>query len=143
MIEIHRSALVLVAAENLYQLINDIEAYPQFLDGVKAARIIEQSETEMLGELIVSKAGIERRLLTRNTLAPNETIKMSLEDGPLDFLEGCWTISALNETGCKVHLDLTFSSAKGLKGLAFNRAFKQIADSMVDAFVTRAHQLFP
>ena len=141
MIEIHRSALVLVPSEELYNLINDIEAYPQFLDGVAESRVLSASPTEMVGELLIRKAGIERRLVTRNRLTAPERIEMTLEEGPLDSLEGVWSIQSLNQQGCKVSLDLSFSAGRGLKSFTFNRVFKQVADSMVNAFVERAHAL--
>lgn len=143
MTEIHRSALVLVPAERLFALINDIEAYPAFLDGVAHAEILSQEENEMLGKLVIKKAGIERTLITRNQLKAPESIEMKLEDGPLDDLRGVWTIRPLNEHGCKVSLDLNFSAGSGLKSLAFDRVFRQVADNMVNAFVERAHALTP
>ncbi|MDX1341136.1 MAG: type II toxin-antitoxin system RatA family toxin [Reinekea sp.] len=142
MIEIHRSALVLVPAEKLYSLINDIEAYPEFLEGVSAAEILEQSATEMLGRLVVKKAGFEKTLITRNQLTYPSRIEMNLEQGPLEYLNGIWQVKALHDTGCKVSLDLTFSAAKGLKMMAFSALFKQIADSMVGSFVDRAHTIY-
>lgn len=143
MIEIHRSALVLVPAERLYALINDIEAYPQFLDGIANSRVLSATATEMVGELVIRKAGVERKIVTRNQLTAPERIEMTLEEGPLEALQGVWTIQALNKQGCKVSLDLSFSAGSGLKSFTFNRVFKQVADSMVNAFVERAHALYP
>ncbi len=142
MIEIHRSALVLVRADQLYHLINDIESYPQFLDGISAAEVIERSEEHMLGRLIISKGGFERTIVTRNETIEPSSIEMNLVEGPLDYLKGHWQIKALNEQGCRVSLDLSFSPMKGLKGIAFNRVFKQVSDAMVDSFVTQAHELY-
>lgn len=143
MIEIHRSALVLVSAERLFQLINDIEQYPAFLDGVAQAKVLEFSGNEMLGQLTVKKAGVEKTLVTRNQLTQPSQIIMNLEEGPLEYLKGVWNIQALHENGCKVSLDLEFKAGRGLTGLAFNRVFKQVADTMVSAFVDRAHALYP
>jgi len=143
MIEIHRSALVLVSAEQLYDLITDIEQYPQFLDGVVAARVLEAGAGQMLGELTVRKAGFERTLVTRNTLVRPCSIEMNLAAGPLESLTGLWQIKELGATGCKVTFDLTFNAGQGLKATAFTLMFKQIADTMVSAFVSRAHGLKP
>ncbi len=142
MIEIHRSALVLCPVEHLYHLINDIHDYPLFLDGVSSAKILEQSESEMLGLLVIKKAGIERQIITRNRLEAPNHIDMVLEEGPLDKLTGQWRIEALNDTGCKVSLDLQFNALKGIAGLAFGKVFKQVADNMVAAFVDRAHDTY-
>lgn len=141
MIEIHRSALVLVSAEKLYHLINDIESYPEFLDGISQAEVVEASSEHMLGRLLIKKAGIEKTIVTRNQLTEPTRIEMTLEEGPLEQLHGVWSIKPLNDDGCKVSLDLSFSSGSGLKRMAFNAMFKQVADSMVDSFVTRAQSL--
>jgi ribosome-associated toxin RatA of RatAB toxin-antitoxin module len=138
MIEIHRNALVLASAEHLYNLINDIESYPLFLDGVKAAHVLECSEQHMLGKIVISKAGIEKELITRNQLVYPSRIEMSLEKGPLEYLSGTWSIKALGDEGCKVSLDLRFHAEKSIKGMAFGMMFKKIADQMVAAFVARA-----
>ncbi len=141
MIEIHRNALVMVPAESLYDLINDIESYPLFIDGVQAAKVLEANEYEMVGQLVIKKAGIERTLVTRNKLTYPSRVEMVLEKGPLDYLNGLWSIKKLDETGCKVSLDLKFNAANGLKGLAFSAMFKQVADKMVGSFVDRASSL--
>lgn len=138
MIEIHRNALVLAPAEHLYSLINDIESYPQFLDGVSDAMVLESSDTHMLGKLVISKGGIEKTLVTRNQLTHPSSIEMILEEGPLDYLKGIWSIKALGDAGCKVSLDLHFKAGKSLKGMAFGVMFKKIADQLVASFVSRA-----
>lgn len=139
--EIHRSALVLTSAEHLYAIINDIESYPSFLDGVRRARVVSQTPTQMLGELTLAKAGFERTITTQNQLTAPTRIELALHDGPLNSLAGVWSIQPLSDTGCKVSLDLSFDAGGGLKAKAFEMLFKQVADSMVEAFVTRAKAL--
>lgn len=141
MIQISRSALVLAPTSLLYSLINDIEHYPEFLDGVVKGEVLSQSDTEMVGALTLRKAGIERKVVTRNQLVANERITLTLEEGPLQSLTGVWTLSPLGDQGCKVALDLRFDMGSGLKAKAFGAIFKQVADSMVDAFVQRAQAL--
>lgn len=141
MIEIHRTALILAPAKLVYEIINDIEQYPEFLDGVASARVLESSSEHMVGQLIIKKAGIEKTIVTRNKLIEPASIDMTLEQGPLDSLSGTWTIVPLSEQGCKVSLDLRFSVKKGLTAMAFGAVFKQVANNMVDSFVNRANQL--
>lgn len=141
MTKIHRSAIVPHSVETLYRLINDVEAYPQFLDGVIAGRVLESSETEMVGQMVIRKAGIERTLTTRNRLTPSERIELTLVDGPLKSLTGVWQLSPLGDSGCKVTLDLQFQTSGKLTALAFGPVFRQLADQMVGAFVKRADEL--
>lgn len=137
---IYRSALVPVSVEEFYQLINDVERYPEFLDGVVKGEVLEQSDTEMLGKLVIRKAGLERVLITRNKLEPYRSIQLNLEQGPLTSLFGEWTLTPIGELGCKVTLNLEFAAQGSFKDRAFGTLFKPIADSLVDAFVSRATQ---
>ncbi|WP_108123910.1 type II toxin-antitoxin system RatA family toxin [Saccharospirillum mangrovi] len=141
MTEIHRTALVSHSAETFYNLINDVEAYPEFLDGIVAAEAVESSETEMVGRLVVRKAGIERTLVTRNQLQRPHRIELTLVEGPLKSLSGCWTLTPLGDDGCRVTLDMAFET-DGLLAMAFGPIMRQLADRMVDAFVQRADQLY-
>lgn len=138
MTEIHRSALVPHSAETLYDLINDVAAYPEFLEEVVAADVLVASETEMVGRMVVRKAGIEKTLITRNRLQRPHRIELILERGPLKSLNGVWTLKPLGDNGCRVSLDLRFETEGKLTALAFGPIFKQLADRMVDAFVRRA-----
>lgn len=142
MTDIHRSAIVPHSAETLYDLINDVAGYPEFLDGVVAADVLESSETEMLGRMVVRKAGIERTLITRNRLERPRRIELNLEQGPLKRLHGVWSLKPLGDNGCRVTLDLTFETEGRLSGMAFGPVFRQIADRMVDSFVRRADALY-
>ncbi|PTY38102.1 ubiquinone-binding protein [Saccharospirillum sp. MSK14-1] len=142
MTEIHRTALVPHSAETLYNLINDVEAYPQFLDGIVDAQEIEASETHMVGRLVVRKAGIERTLVTRNQLERPHRIELKLVEGPLKSLNGLWTITPLGEEGCKVALDMSFETDGRIMAMAFGPILRQLGDRMVDAFVRRADELY-
>lgn len=142
MTDIHRSAIVPHSAETLFDLINDLPSYPEFLDGIVAADVIEASETHMLGRMVVRKAGIERTVVTRNRLERPTRIELNLEQGPLKRLHGVWSIKPLGDHGCKVALDLSFETESRLSAIAFGPVFKQVADRMVDAFVQRACELY-
>ena len=68
MTQIQRSALVMHSAPRMYQLVNDVASYPEFLDGCVGTQVLEQSELQMLARMDLKKAGIQLSLLTRNRL---------------------------------------------------------------------------
>lgn len=142
MTEIHRTALVPHSAETLYNLINDVGSYPQFLDGVVEAQALESTETEMVGRMVIRKAGIERTLVTRNQLERPHRIQLQLVEGPLKTLSGLWTLTPLGDDGCRVSLDMSFETDGRLMAMAFGPILRQLADRMVDAFVQRANELY-
>ncbi|GAA0498704.1 type II toxin-antitoxin system RatA family toxin [Tatumella terrea] len=142
MAQISRSALVPFSAEKMYQLVNDVDAYPQFLPGCTGSRIIDSSENQMTASVDVSKAGISKTFTTLNTLTNNQRIHMQLVEGPFRKLSGGWQFFALGDDACKVELSLDFEFTNMLVEMAFGRVFKELANSMVQAFTIRAKEVY-
>ena len=140
--QISRSALVPFSVEQMYTLVNDVDAYPQFLPGCTGSRIIEQGPDSMTAAVDVSKAGISKTFTTRNTLFSNQRIDMQLVDGPFRKLMGGWNFTALSPQACKVELNLDFEFTNKLIELAFGKIFKELAGSMVQAFTQRAKEVY-
>ena len=139
MTSINRSALVNYSAEQMYDLVNDIAQYPQFMHGCQSARIISQSTDELVGELTLAKAGLKYTFTTRNTLTRNSKIDMQLIEGAFSQFQACWTFKALKEDACKVSLDMEFEFSSGLVDFAMKKLFSVSANSLVDSLVKRAH----
>jgi len=136
--EVTRSALVPLPAERLYELIVDIERYPQFVPGCTLARIEERHEHEVVATLGVRRGGLDAEFTTRNTLEPGRAVTMRLVRGPFKALEGLWTVRPLGDAGCEVSLRLRFEFANRLAGAMFSSVFEETAKNLVDAFVARA-----
>ncbi|ATM77275.1 type II toxin-antitoxin system RatA family toxin [Serratia fonticola] len=140
--QISRSALVPFSAEQMYQLVNDVHSYPDFLPGCTGSRVIAASPNEMTAAVEVAKAGISKTFTTRNTLLDNQSINMQLVDGPFRKLMGGWQFTALSPEACKVELHLDFEFTNKLIELAFGKVFKELAGSMVQAFTQRAKEVY-
>ncbi len=95
---ITRSALVMFSAEQMFRLVNDVDAYPEFLPGCVGSRVHESGEDYMMASVDVAKAGIAKTFTTRNQLDANRTIKMELVEGPLGELFKRSTYCDLHET---------------------------------------------
>ena len=108
MTHIERSALLPYPADKLFDLVNDVLAYPQYMDGCVGATILMQDESTMEAALELRKGGITQRFTTRNKLHKPQKIVMELLEGPFDSLQGEWTFKALATDACKVSLDLHF-----------------------------------
>src|SRR5690606_1565895 len=135
---IRRSALVATSPQRMFELINDIEHYPDFVPACTAARVLERSADELHAELTVGTGLLKTTFSTRNRLHPPERIDMQLESGPLKSLNGRWTlmpVAAGDVSGCRVELDLTFEPQGGLAAMALAPVVERLASSLVDAFV--------
>lgn len=140
--QIERSALVFYSAQQMFDLVNAVPDYPQFLPGCTSARIVNQSENEMVASLTVSKAGIGHSFTTHNKLYPHQRIAMQLVDGPFKQLQGGWEFLPLSDTACKVILKLEFEFSSKLIQFAFGKIFAELTASMVQAFTQRAKQVY-
>ena len=139
---ISRSALVMYNVEQMYNLINDVVSYPQFLPDCVDSKIVYQSDTSMTASLLVSKGGVKKWFTTENTLLSNSQVVMNLVDGPFKKLTGGWKLTALSDDACKIELALEYDFSSKIFDLAFGRVFNQLANNMVQAFTTRAKEVY-
>lgn len=139
---IKRSKVVSHTATQMYDLVNDIKSYPEFLPWCTRSEVLSSDEDEIKAELTLSKGGLEKSFTTCNRLQKNKMIEVRLVSGPFKQLEGFWRFEALDDTSCKVSLDLEFEFSNFLVGMALGPIFNQITNSLVDAFCDRAVTLY-
>jgi ribosome-associated toxin RatA of RatAB toxin-antitoxin module len=132
---IQRSALVDHSATRMYELVNDIEAYPRRFDWCRSAEVIESGPQRMVARLDLGFGGLRTWFTTENTLSPPHHIDMDLRDGPFKRLNGRWQFHALDESACRVTLTLDFEPRSRLLAPAMAIGFQGLADRMVDDFV--------
>ncbi|KIH85370.1 type II toxin-antitoxin system RatA family toxin [Pseudomonas batumici] len=138
---IQRSALLPYPAQALYDLVNDVARYPEFLPWCSAAQVLESSDVLMRATLTVAKGGLSQHFVTRNTLVPGQSIEMNLDEGPFNQLHGIWVFKPLGAKACKISLDMTFDYAGPIVRATLGPLFNQAANTLVDAFCQRAKQL--
>lgn len=138
---IAKTALLPYPAEQLFDLVNDIEAYPQYMDGCIGASILLAEADMIEARLQLSRAGITQSFATRNRLLRPQAIEMALLEGPFTSLAGRWQFDALAPEACKVSLDLQFELDGKLASLAAGKLFEGVASNLVDSLCRRAHAL--
>jgi ribosome-associated toxin RatA of RatAB toxin-antitoxin module len=140
--EIKRSALVLHSAMDMFRLVQDVPAYPEFLTWCLGSEVHEQTAEQQLATLVVKVSGITQKFTTRNRFVPGERLTLSLVDGPFRHLSGDWHFDALGDRGSKVTLVLSFDFSNRMLSSAFRRGFARIADRLVLEFSQRADDLY-
>ena len=144
--EVIRSALVPQTPAQMFALVEDVERYPEFLPGVVAARLLERSDSDLVGMLEMERAGIREKFTTRNTLLHPERIDMKLVEGPFRTLEGEWTFVPIMEAGIvrgtRVGLKIRFEFRNPLTSLLLSRTFETTFASLIDAFTRRAKDVY-
>jgi ribosome-associated toxin RatA of RatAB toxin-antitoxin module len=140
--QIDKTALVMHSAERMFNLVNDVARYPEFLPWCDRTEIHDQSEQQITASMDIAKGGIRHRLVTRNQLQSPEIIEITLVDGPFRKLAGRWHFKPLDSNACKVMLTLDFEFSGSLSRMAFGQIFSHAANTMVDAFCRRADDLY-
>lgn len=135
---IQRSALLMFPVEHLYRLVNEVEAYPSFIDGCVGSEVLERTETELKARLDLAKAGVKLSFTTHNTMRPNELIVLQLVDGPFKAFRGEWRFTRLQENACKVEFELQFELSNALLGAAVGKLLDSVSSNLVEALCQRA-----
>lgn len=139
---VNRSALVTYSAAEMFALVDDIEAYPQFLPWCGSATVHKRDELIVEATIDIRRAGVHKSFKTRNTLDKNKQIDISLLEGPFSHLSGSWQFQSLAGKGCKITLILEFEFENRLTNFFFGQVFEEISNSLVDAFTRRADVVY-
>ena len=132
---IKKSALLEVPVELAYQVVVDVEAYPQFLPGCQAVEVLSRTEQGLEAKVTVTGAGMTQKFVTANRHTPN-VITMSLKRGPFKSLEGVWHFNAIGDLGCRVEVDLSYE-VDGMLSVVFSPIADVVANKLVSAFCQR------
>lgn len=137
-----KSVLVPYAAARMFELVDRVELYPQFLPWCGGARVLEQAGNRKTARIDIDYHGVRAHFTTDNVNQPPESIVITLKDGPFRHLHGEWRFRALGEHGCKVEFALAYEFATLLLDKAVGPVFGHIANTFIDAFVRRAEVVY-
>lgn len=127
----------------MYNLVNDVADYQNFLPWCRSSSVISESEDEMIASVEIARGALNKTFTTRNRLQKGRRIELELVDGPFKKLQGYWQFDPLKtENACKVTLDLEFEFDNAMMSIAAKPIFTQIANSLVGAFCKRAVEVY-
>ena len=147
--------------QQLFDLVADIEKYPEFLPWCRAARIISRSvipaqagilsedshlrgndnKEEFLGELVISFAHITESYTSRVTLSTPHSIDVVMVKGPFEYLTNKWKFTPI-ENGTRIDLALDFKFRSRILEKLIGSLFSKATNKMAGAFKKRADELY-
>ncbi len=142
MTTISKSALVSHSPEQMFRLIDNIEAYSEFLPWCAKATEISRDEKNVEASVLISHSGFNKEFTTQNKNTAFSKIEMHLVNGPFKKLDGVWLFEPLGDTACKVSLDLEFEFSSKIIGITLGPVFSKVANTLVDAFIKRADVVY-
>jgi ribosome-associated toxin RatA of RatAB toxin-antitoxin module len=139
---VKRSARVPYTTEQMFDLVNDVQRYPEFLHWCRSARVdLVQGDT-VEATLDIGVLGFHQSFRTRNTLKRPERIGIDLVSGPFRRLRGEWRFAAAAGGGTEISLALQFEVTMSPFGLVFAKVFEELAASQMTAFIERAKKIY-
>lgn len=139
---LNKTLQVPFSAAQMYALINDIEAYPQFLPWCKSAIIRMRGETQLEATLCIGKGLVYQTISTINSMVPNQQITMQYQAGSFKHCHGSWDFKPVQTDTCEVVFNIDYAFNNKLAALTFEPIFTPITNKLIDAFYLRAHELY-
>ena len=126
------------STQAMFDVVLDIEHYPDFLPWVAGSRILKHTPGEVTAELTADFAGMKQNFTTVDRYVEHESIEVCLVDGPFRFLESFWSFEQLSPLSCKVHFSIEFEFKNAVLEMVASPIFTTACKSMVHAFEARA-----
>lgn len=128
--------------EQLYNLVADVERYPEFLPWTLRARIKKRTDGYFLADLVIGYKMIREKFGSKVHLSPYNEIRVEYTDGPMRYLSNVWKFIEEPDGSCTIdfYVDFEFKNAvlQKLMGVFFHEAVSR----MVNAFEQRAIDLY-
>lgn len=138
---LERSTLLKYSAQDMFTLVGDVEAYPQFLPGCVSACVEHVEGPQVRARLGFRVKGLSDSFATENRLDDNR-IHMRLLDGPFRQLDGYWHFMPLTDSACKVSLQLSLEFGNRLMEMTLAPWIDRAVNGVMDAFRLRADALY-
>ncbi|WP_037586318.1 type II toxin-antitoxin system RatA family toxin [Stenoxybacter acetivorans] len=139
---ISKNVLVLHSTQQMFELVDTVENYPQFLPWCSCADVLKREDNVLEAVLHMDYMKVKQSFGTRNHNTPPTEIRMDLLTGPFKQLSGTWRFTSLGDLGCKVDFHLQYEFAGSLLSALIAPVFNRIAESLVDAFIQEADRRY-
>jgi len=139
---VQRSVLVPYSRAQMFDLVADVEHYPQFMPWCGGAQVHNRNEDGMQASITIQFAGVRQTFTTRNTHHYPERITVALVNGPFSHLTGQWAFQELAADACKVVYTMEYAFSNRALEMVVGPVFNRIASSFIDSFTQRAQACY-
>ena len=139
---VEKSVLILRTPAQMFELVDRVEDYPEFLPWCGGTDLISRSADRTAARIYINYHGIKAQFATENAKDPPHLMKIAFREGPFRRLDGSWRFTALGETGCKVEFRLHYEFSSVVLEKVLGPVFGHIVKTFVDSFVKRASHVY-
>ncbi len=142
MAKVEKSVLIERSAQQMFDLVDDVENYPKFLPWCSQTRVELRDAEKTIATLHISFLHVKSHFTTENEKMAPERMLIRLVDGPFRRLEGVWAFKPLAANACKIDFQLSYEFSSSLFEKIIGPVFGQITNTLVEAFVKRADDVY-
>ena len=142
MANVQKSLLIQHSAQRMYDLVTDIEKYPEFLPWCGGVEIFQSTPELMEAKININFKGVKQYFHTKNFQKAPTNIDMTFVSGPFKKFEGHWIFTSLAEDACKIEFSLHYEFSNFVLDKLIGPVFSVIANTFVNGFVKRANDLY-
>lgn len=135
---VRKSVLVGRSAQAMFDLVEDIERYPQFLPWCSGTQVLERTPGTTKARIDIDYRGLVTHFSTINRKDEPRGIDIQLDEGPFESLHGHWSFTQLGEDGCRVEFALDYAFSSAAMSVVLAPVFGHIVATLVERFVARA-----
>ena len=128
--------------EKLYNLVSDVEKYPDFLPWCIALRVRSREVKMINADMIIGFKVFREKFTTRVTLNPPRRIDVEYLDGPFKYLNNHWIFKPIDDGACEIDFYVDFEFKSTLLQKAIGAVFNEAVRKMINAFEARAHRIY-
>jgi len=141
MARVEKSVLVAHTPERMFELVDRVEDYPDFLPWCGGTELKLRDEHRTVATIHIAYMGIRQSFTTENTKTRPREMRIKLQDGPFAELEGDWSFVPLGNDACKIEFRLQYAFSSRVLETVLAPVFGHITNTFVDAFVRRADEV--
>ena len=142
MAKVQKSVLAGYSASQMFELVDSVERYPEFLPWCGGTELLQRDESLTVATIRIDYMQVKQSFTTENAKQAPHSMSLSLKAGPFRSLEGSWRFTELNQSACKIEFHLSYEFSSKLLESVVGPVFSKIADNFVDAFIRRAEKIY-
>ena len=139
--KIYKEEHINIDVSTIFNLINDIEKYPDYLPWCTKTEVDKQSKNITIGKIYISKSFINWDFSTKNYIDENKSIKLEFVDGPFDTLSGQWLFIPIDDHNTKVSLEINYEFKSKLIQVSIEPIFTTIMNTILQSFIQEAFKI--
>jgi len=128
--------------EQLFEMVADVERYPEFLPWCVAARIRRREGTVFFADLVIGFKMVRERFTSKVTLVPGQRVDVTYTEGPFHHLDNHWVFNPMPDGTTEIDFYVDFEFRSKLLQTLIGALFNEAVRLMVAAFERRASQLY-